>query len=134
MVKPEIMKTGKRLVELCAQGKNLQAVEELYDDKIVSIEPMGDEKMPERMEGKPAILKKNQWFFDTHEIHGGTARGPWPNGDQFIAHYTMDVTAKEGPMKGKRMNLEEVGLYTVKNGKIVEERFYCDLSMMPGMG
>jgi ketosteroid isomerase-like protein len=32
----------------------------------------------------------------------------------------MDVTAKE---TGHRMTMDEVGIYTVKNGKIVEERF-----------
>jgi hypothetical protein len=32
----------------------------------------------------------------------------------------MDVT----PKGGQRMNLDEVGLYTVKNGKIVEESFF----------
>jgi hypothetical protein len=32
----------------------------------------------------------------------------------------MDVT----PKGGKRMGMDEVGLYTVKNGKIVEESFF----------
>jgi predicted ester cyclase len=32
----------------------------------------------------------------------------------------MDVTTKE---TGQRMQMKEVGLYTVKNGKIVEEKF-----------
>jgi SnoaL-like domain len=32
----------------------------------------------------------------------------------------MDITAKA---TGERMAMDEVGIYTVKNGKIVEERF-----------
>jgi ketosteroid isomerase-like protein len=33
----------------------------------------------------------------------------------------MDITRKE---TGERVKMDEVGLYTVKTGKIVEERFY----------
>ena len=33
---------------------------------------------------------------------------------------TMDVTPKDG----QRMAMDEHGLYTVQNGKIVEERFF----------
>ena len=32
----------------------------------------------------------------------------------------MDVTPKDG----QRMTLDEMGVYTVKNGKIVEESFF----------
>jgi ketosteroid isomerase-like protein len=46
--------------------------------------------------------------------------GPYVHGDQFVVRFKMEVTPKDG----KRMNLDEVGLYTVKNGKIVEERFF----------
>ena len=33
----------------------------------------------------------------------------------------MDMTVKE---TGARMKMDEVGVYTVKDGKIVEERFF----------
>jgi ketosteroid isomerase-like protein len=42
------------------------------------------------------------------------------NGDEFVVRFTMDVTPKA---TGKRMKMDEVGVYTVKNGKIVAERF-----------
>lgn len=133
MIDKSILSVGKRLVQLCNELKNLEAVNTLYADNIVSIEPMGNEQMPPRMEGIDAIRKKNEWFFSTHEIHSSTADGPWPNGNQFIVHFRIDVTATEGPMKGQRMNLQEAGLYTIENGKVVREQFFCDLSSMPGM-
>ena len=34
------------------------------------------------------------------------------------------MTAKCGPMAGQRMQMQEAGLYTVDNGKIVMEEFY----------
>jgi ketosteroid isomerase-like protein len=43
------------------------------------------------------------------------------NGDQFAVGFKIDVTPKAD---GKRMQMEEVGLYTVRGGKIAEERFF----------
>ena len=80
-----------------------------------------------RMEGIEAIRKKNQWWFENHEIHSSGAKGPWPHGDRFIVLFKIDVTAKAGPMAGKRMQAEEAGLYTVKDGKIVKEEFFYDM-------
>ena len=54
-----------------------------------------------------------------HTVHKAEVEGPYVHGDQFVVRFKMDVT----PKGGKRMSLDEVGLYTVKNGKIVEERF-----------
>ena len=48
--------------------ENIKAVNELYADNIVSIETHAMPDMPARMEGKAAILKKNEWFFGSHEI------------------------------------------------------------------
>jgi hypothetical protein len=38
--------------------------------------------------------------------------------------FSYDITPKAGPMAGKRVQMEEVGLDTVAGGKIVEEFFY----------
>ena len=80
--------------------------------------------MPARMEGLPAIKGKNDWWIKNHDVHSGEANGPWPHGDRFIVHFKYDVTSKAGPMAGKRMQMEETALYTVKNGKIVQEEFF----------
>jgi ketosteroid isomerase-like protein len=118
------MAVGKRLVELCKQNKNVDAVNELYDKNIVSLEAMSMPEFPQRVEGIDAVRKKNQWWLDNHEIHSSKIMGPFPHGDKFIVHMGIDVTPKAGPKKGKRMQAEEAGLYTVKNGKIVQEEFF----------
>ena len=71
-----------------------------------------------------AVRKKGEWWEETHEVHGGSVEGPWPHGDRFIVRFKYDVTAKTGPMTGKRMQLDEAALYTVKNGKVVQEEFF----------
>jgi len=38
--------------------------------------------------------------------------------------FKYDITPKDGPMKGKRMQMDEAALYTVANGKIVQEEFF----------
>lgn len=121
---------GKTLVDLCRHGKNLEAIDRLYSPKIVSIEVCGDETMPARMEGIEAIRGKNKWWFENTEFHGGEVVGPFPHGDRFIVLFKADVTHKAGPMAGKRMKIEEAALYTVSDGKIVQEEFFYD---MPGM-
>ena len=121
------MEVGQKLVAFCKAGKNLDAVNALYAQDVESSEVHSMSEFPQTMKGIDAIRKKNQWWVENHEIHGGDALGPWPHGDRFIVHFKFDVTAKTGPMAGKRMQMEEAGLYTVKNGKIVQEEFFYDM-------
>ena len=120
---------GTKLAELCREGKNLEAIETLYSETIVSVEAVGDETMPAVMEGIDAIRGKNQWWLDNHEVHEGDVRGPFPNENRFALIFNFDVTAKAGPMAGQRMKIEEVALYTVEDGKITREEFYYDMGM-----
>ena len=120
----ETLEVGKKLVELCRQGKNTEAVETLYSPQIVSIEVSGGPSMPARMEGIDAIKGKNDWWMSNHEVHHAEVEGPWPHGDRFIVHFKYDITGKSGPLAGKRVTLDEAGLYTVKDGKITQEEFF----------
>jgi hypothetical protein len=115
---------GKKLVELCKAGKHDEAVNKLYGPKIVSIEPMGSPEMPARIEGIAAVRKHGEWWEKNHEIHSALVEGPWPHGDRFIVRFKYDLTGKGGPMKGKRMTVDETGLYTVKDGKVVQAEFF----------
>jgi ketosteroid isomerase-like protein len=118
---------GRRLVTLCQEGKNLEALDTLYAKDAESVEAMSTPEMPATMKGVTAIKKNNEWWFANHEIHGGSSKGPFPNGDRFAVIFDFDVTAKSGPMAGKRMQMEEVALYTVRDGKIVKEEFFYSM-------
>lgn len=123
------LEVGKKLVELCRQGKNLEAIETLYSPKIVSIEAVGGGPMPARMEGIQAIRGKSEWWYANHDIHSGSAEGPFPHGNRFVVFFKYEVTAKSGPMAGQRMKIEEAALYTVEGGKITQEEFFYDMGM-----
>ena len=123
----DTLSIGKKLVELCRQGKFTEAVETLYSPDIVSIEAASSPAMPARTEGLAGVKGKNEWWINNHEVHRAEAEGPWPHGDRFIVRFKFDVTPKAGPSSGKRMTMDETGLYTVKGGKIAQEEFFYDM-------
>ncbi|QUL39153.1 nuclear transport factor 2 family protein [Erythrobacter sp. JK5] len=97
---------------------NAEVYQSYWADDIVSLEPMPDSPMA-RVEGREALLQKHAWWNENAEVHDTTTEGPFVFGDQFAVNYSMDVT-----MDGERSQMSEVGLYTVKDGKIAEERFF----------
>lgn len=124
---------GTQLAELCKQSKNLEAVDTLYADDIVSVEVMDcpEMDMPKVMNGIDAVRGKNVWWLDNHEVHSHEVEGPYPNGNQFILVMKLDCTCNApGPMQGKRMQMAEAALYTLNDaGKICKEEFFYH---MPG--
>jgi len=117
------------LVALCREGKNLEAVDKYYADDIVSVESASGPGMPAEMKGIDAIRGKNAWWMENHEVHSGVANGPYVGENQFAVEFKYDVTNKPS---GKRMQIDEMALYTVKNGKIVHEHFYYNPGSMGG--
>ncbi len=121
------MEVGKKLVELCKQDKSMEVLNTLYDKNIVSIEAGGPPGESPEKKGIEAIRGKHEWWNANHTVHSGTVAGPWPHGDRFIVTFKYDITAKTGPMAGKRFTMEEAALYTVKDGKIVKEEFFYSM-------
>jgi ketosteroid isomerase-like protein len=105
--------------ELCKAGKHAEAGQTFWADDVVSLEAF--EGPMARSEGRPAVEAKSAWWYSAHEVHGGSTEGPWVHGEQFALRFSMDVTEKA---TGKRMQMDEIGLYTVRDGKVVEERFF----------
>jgi len=114
------------LVDLCREGRNLEAVDRLYAPDIVSIECMGNEQMPQEMRGKEAVRGKNVWWYDNFEVISARVNGPFiSEGDQFAVQHEYTTRNKT---TGQQMEMSEMALYTVKEGKIVQERFYYKTS------
>jgi ketosteroid isomerase-like protein len=114
-----IAEIAKDFTELLKQGDNEAAAEKYNADDIVSLEAMAGPMAIAR--GKEALKQKGQWWQENNEVHGGSVEGPYVNGDQFAVRFQFDITPKA---TGERVTMDEVGLYTVKDGKITEERFY----------
>lgn len=118
------LEIGKEIAALCKQGKHQEAIDRFYSPEIVSIEACSMPGMDRTMKGIQAIKGKNQWWVENHTIHGGSVDGPYPHDDRFILHFKYDVTPKQ---TGKRITLDEVGLYSVQNGKVAKEEFFYSM-------
>ncbi len=110
---------ANRLVELCRTWKNKEAYKELFAENAVAIE-MDYPNIPST-EGKAALLAKNDEFGEKLvEFHGSEVSDPIVAGPYFSVRMTLDATYKEDG----RMNVEEICLYKVEDGKIVSEQFF----------
>jgi hypothetical protein len=120
-------KVADRLVSLMETGKNIDAIRELYADNSRHVEVMEGPGCPRILEGKTTVLQKAEQFHKSTTIHSATVGKPVVNGDQFLLPMGLDCTCSEGPMAGHRMNISETALYTVKNGKITEGKFFYSM-------
>lgn len=103
---------------LCVKGEFTEAGHTYWSDDVVSCEPMpGD--MAE-IKGRAAVDAKAAWWYANNEVHGVKVEGPYVHGHQFMVRFTMDLPPKDGT----RVTMDEMALYTVMDGKIVEERFF----------
>lgn len=108
-----------QFVDLCNQGRNFDVMRTMYAPDIVSVEGNGEETI-----GQAPVIAKSERWASLITLQGQRLRGPFFNGpNQFAIHFIHEVTPKA---TGKRTTLEEVGIYTVKNDKIVREQFFYE--------
>jgi ketosteroid isomerase-like protein len=109
-----------KLVELCRNGEWMKAVDELYSKDIVSVEAHAMENMPAEMRGIDQVRGKTEWWEKNMQVHSANVGDPFVAGDKFVVQFDVDVTDKAS---NKRMQMSEVGIYTVKDGKVSREEF-----------
>jgi ketosteroid isomerase-like protein len=113
---------AQQYVALCKQGKNEECLDQLFAKDAVSVEAFSPPGAGDRVaNGLDAIRAKGKWWGENHTVHKADVAGPYPNEDRFAVRFTYDITHKPS---GKRMTMDEVGLFTVKNGKITREEFF----------
>ena len=115
---------GQKLVDLCKAGKNHDAMTELYAKDIVSVEAGAPPGQSPESKGLEAVLAKGKWWAENHEVHSAKVDGPFPHGDRFAVMFDYDITRKQA---NQRIQMREVALYTVKDGKIVREEFFYSM-------
>jgi ketosteroid isomerase-like protein len=112
---------ANRYVALCKEGQFHKCLDELFSKDAVSVEAFAPPGQDPVATGLQAIRAKGEWWVNNHEVHKGEVSGPYPNGNRFAVLFNFDITNKPS---GKRMQMDEVGLFTVENGKIVREEFF----------
>ncbi|MBY0111391.1 MAG: nuclear transport factor 2 family protein [Phycisphaerales bacterium] len=109
------MELGAKLVADFNNGK--MHLTDAWSKDIVSIEGLGTSMA---WHGRQGVDAKNAWWMSDHVVHGARAEGPYVGATGFGVKFEMDVETKS---TGKREKIVEIGVYTVKNGKIVQEEF-----------
>ncbi len=72
------------------------------------------------MRGIDQVRGKTVWWEKNMEVHSANVGDPFVAGDKFVVQFDVDVTDKTS---NKRMQMSEVGIYTVKDGKVAREEF-----------
>ena len=107
---------AKKTIEFVRKQAWYEALDALYDENIVSVEGGGGEEA----RGKEAVRGKIDWWVSAMEVHSFKAGEPFVGGDRFVVQNDDDDTDKKSKT---RRQISEVGVYTVKDGKIVREEF-----------
>jgi len=111
---------AKKVVELTRKQAWKEAIDTLYSKDIVSVEARAMEGGSPETRGIDGVRGKTDWWVNNMETHSVKVSGPFVAHDRFVVQYDLDVTDKNSK---KRMQMSEVGVYTVKDGKIVREEF-----------
>ena len=111
---------AKKVVELVRKQAWYEALDTIYDKDIVSVEASGMGGDSPEKRGIDAVRGKADWWIENMQVHSFKVSGPFVAHDRFVVQYDVDVTDKNSK---KRMQMSEVGVYTVKDGKIVREEF-----------
>lgn len=109
------------LVELCRKGDFEAALKDLFAEDAMSIEPHATPAFEKETKGMEAIKEKGEkWNSMVQEMHGVTVSDPVVATNSFCCTMRLNVTLKEGG----HMDMTELCVYQVKDGKIVSEQFF----------
>ena len=109
-----------RFNELAQQEKWFEIQDELFAENVKSIDPANSPYMG-YAEGKAAVRKKGEDFVKKiTDLHSASTSAPIVSGNHFAVGRQIDITVQGHG----RIQMNEIMLYEVKDGKIVLEQFF----------
>ena len=109
-----------RFNELAQQEKWFEIQDEFFADDVRSIDPP-DSPYFGNAEGKYQVRKKGEDFVKRIEaVHSAHTTEPLVTGNHFTVGRSKDITVQGHG----RIQIDEIMLYEVKDGKIVLEQFF----------
>lgn len=112
---PGPAEVGRDLVALFNADRASEVEKKWWAPDITSIEGMGTAFV-----GRKALDAKNHDWFKENTVLGGSAEGPFVGATGFAVKFRIEV---KNNATGARTAMDEVGVYTVRDGKIVREEF-----------
>lgn len=112
---------AERLVDLCRKGDFETAQKELFSNDAVSIEPYATPEFEKETKSLTSILEKGEkWGAMVEKMNKLEVSSPVIAENAFAFTMHLDVN-----MKGRgNMDMTELCVYKVKDGKIVAEEFF----------
>jgi hypothetical protein len=109
-----------RFNELAQQEKWFEIQDEFFSENVKSIDPPNSPYFG-YAEGKAAVRKKGEDFVKRIEaVHKATTTAPLVCGNHFAVGREIDITVQPHG----RIQINQVMLYEVKDGRIVSEQFF----------
>ena len=107
---------------LMVEGRFADAGDKYWAPNISSIEPADlPEGIPATVSGIEAVRAKRDHWFGANEIREFLLEGPFVTGNQFAAVIEMLIVPNAG---NEPFRAREVGLFTVQDGRVTEERYF----------
>jgi hypothetical protein len=117
---PTIQQVAARFDELARQEKWFEIQDELFAENVRSVEPPSAKHLRDAS-GKAAVRQKAEdWVKRIEALHSASTTAPVIGGNHFSVGRTLDITVKGLG----RLQMDEVMLYEVKDGRIVLEQFF----------
>jgi hypothetical protein len=109
-------KIAQRIKALCAEKRFSEARQQLFAEDAVSVEADGTTRR-----GLHELeAKHTQWLESMTALHEVQVSEPLVNENRFAIGFTWDVTYHNQP----RTMWHEIGVFHVKEGKVVHEQFF----------
>lgn len=119
---PTTAEVAAGFTALWRAGEFRAAGEKYWADDVVSIEPRA---LPDgthaECRGIDAVRRKNLRWCSTHGIEDLSLDGPFVTGDRFALFADMLIAHA-----GQRKPHSEIAVFSVRDGRIVEERFFYE--------
>lgn len=121
-IPPDVTAIASDFTALCLAGDFRAAGDKYWAENVVSIEPCGTDGQPDGIcRGVQAVRARNQRWFSTHAIEDLSVDGPFVTGDQFALFLDMLIVHA-----GRRTPHSRIAVFAVRDGRIVEERFFYE--------
>jgi hypothetical protein len=105
-------------------GQFEAAGEKYWANDVKSVEPVDlPGGIPARVSGIEAVRAKSKNWFGTNRIDDLSIDGPFVTGNQFALFMDMAIVTLAS---GDSQPFTEIALYTVRDTKITEERYFYD--------
>lgn len=119
-----VQDVARDFTALLRLGQFEAAGDRYWADGVASVEPADlPTGIPAFVSGIDAAREKARFRFGEGRIEDLGIDGPFVTGDQFALFLDMLIT---DPASGDTQPFTEIAIFTVRDGQIIEERFFYD--------